>query len=57
MHAESGLMGLDIDCAREMFARAFNRQGGIIGVIGPQNDIASPNFHNFESRDLAQGAD
>lgn len=34
MHAEGGLLPLDVDCAREMFARAFDRKGGIIGVIG-----------------------
>ncbi len=30
---------LDLDCAREMFARAFERKGGIIGVIGTSNNI------------------
>lgn len=39
MHAENGMMPLDEDCAREVFARAFNRQGGIIGVIGEPGDI------------------
>lgn len=39
MHEENGLVGLDIDCARQTFARAFHRQGGIIGVVGQPNDI------------------
>jgi len=39
MNAESGLMPLNEMCAREFFDRAFNRQGGIIGVIGPPGDI------------------
>jgi GNAT superfamily N-acetyltransferase len=34
MHAEGGLVDLDEDRAREMFARAFNRQGAVIAVIG-----------------------
>jgi GNAT superfamily N-acetyltransferase len=39
MHAEGGLVSLDVGRAREMFARAFTKQGGIIGVIGPPDDI------------------
>lgn len=39
MHAESGMQALDEDCAREVFDRAFQKKGGIIGVIGPQDDI------------------
>lgn len=39
MHAEGGMFDLDEGCAREMFARAFNRKGGIIGLIGPMSDI------------------
>lgn len=39
MHMESGMLPLDEECAREFFARAFNKQGGIIGVIGEKNDI------------------
>ncbi len=34
MHQEGGLLPLDESHARAMFARAFNRKGGIIGVIG-----------------------
>jgi GNAT superfamily N-acetyltransferase len=35
MHSEGGLVELDEDRARQMFVRAFNREGGhIIGVIG-----------------------
>lgn len=39
MHTEGGLLSLDLNCAREVFARAFNKQGGIIGVIGPKDNI------------------
>lgn len=39
MHAEGGMPPLDEDCARATFAQAFNRKGGIIGVIGAPNDI------------------
>lgn len=39
MHAEGGLFPLDEDRARQMFAKAFDRKGGIIGVIGPPDDI------------------
>lgn len=39
MHSESGLMPLDEQCAGEFFERAFNRKGGIIGVIGEPGDI------------------
>jgi hypothetical protein len=34
MHAEGGLQPLDVDCARQMFDRAFSKQGAIIGVVG-----------------------
>jgi hypothetical protein len=34
MHAEGGLQPLDLDCARQMFDRAFDKQGAVIGVIG-----------------------
>lgn len=39
MHAESGLMPLDEQCAAEFFERAFSKKGGIIGVIGDSGDI------------------
>jgi hypothetical protein len=39
MHAESGMMPLDEECAKRMFERAFNKSGGIIGVIGETGDI------------------
>ncbi len=39
MHGEGGMLPLSESHAREVFARAFNRQGGIIGVVGPSNDI------------------
>ena len=39
MHAEGGIMPLDMQEASSMFHRAFNRQGGILGVIGEPGDI------------------
>lgn len=39
MHAEGGIMPLDMQEASAMFHRAFNRQGGILGVIGEPGDI------------------
>lgn len=39
MHAEGGLFPLDLDIARLMFARAFDRKGGMIGVIGERDNI------------------
>lgn len=39
MHAEGGLRPLDVDCVRETFARAFNRKGGILAVIGAPGNI------------------
>jgi N-acetylglutamate synthase-like GNAT family acetyltransferase len=44
MHAEGGLVPLDENRAREQFARAFNRQGGIIGVIGASGNIEAAIF-------------
>lgn len=34
MWAEGGMFPLDEDCVRDIFARAFNKDGGLIGVIG-----------------------
>lgn len=39
MWKESGWRPLDIECARELFARAFARQGGILAVIGVPGHI------------------
>lgn len=39
MHSENGMMPLDEGCASEFFARAFQKKGGIIGVIGAPGDI------------------
>jgi hypothetical protein len=39
MHFENGMMPLDETCANEFFSRAFERKGGIIGVIGQPGDI------------------
>ena len=39
MHAESGWAPLDLDCVRETLAKAWERRGGIITVIGPPGSI------------------
>jgi N-acetylglutamate synthase-like GNAT family acetyltransferase len=39
MHEEGGLFPLHLDRAKQTFAQAFDRKGGVIGVIGPPNDI------------------
>lgn len=39
MHAEGGMRRLDMDRVRAMFARAFERKGGIIAVIGAPGHI------------------
>jgi len=39
MHSEGGLMPLDEMEARSMLHRVFNRQGGILGVIGEPGHI------------------
>lgn len=39
MHAEGGMFTLEMKAAREMFNRAFDQRGGIIGVIGPPASI------------------
>ena len=39
MHSENGMMPLDEECALEFFNRAFDKKGGIIGVIGAPGDI------------------
>lgn len=44
MHFENGMMPLDETCAHNFFNRAFDRRGGIIGVIGDQNDIKAAIF-------------
>jgi N-acetylglutamate synthase-like GNAT family acetyltransferase len=44
MHAEGGLVPLDVDRARSQFAKAFERQGGIIGVIGAPGNIEAAIF-------------
>lgn len=41
MHAEGGYRRLDIDCVREVFARAFEKKGGILAVIGVPGQIRS----------------
>ena len=44
MHAEGGIMPLDEMAARETFRMAFNRQGGILGVVGEPGDIKAMIF-------------
>lgn len=44
MHAEGGLRPLDIDCVRDIFARAFNRKGGILSVIGAPGNIRAMQY-------------
>ncbi len=44
MHAEGGILPLDEMCARKTFDMAFDRQGGILGVIGPPGDIRAMIF-------------
>lgn len=44
MHAEGGMRKLDIDRVREMFGRAFNRQGGMLAVIGAPGNIRAMMF-------------
>lgn len=44
MHSEGGIMPLDEMEARKTFDLAFNRQGGILGVIGEPGDIKAMIF-------------
>lgn len=44
MHAEGGILPLDEMEARNTFCLAFNRQGGILGVIGEPGDIKAMIF-------------
>ncbi len=44
MHAEGGILPLDEMSARRTFDLAFNRQGGILGVIGDSGDIRAMIF-------------
>lgn len=39
MHSENAMMPLEESCAHEFFDRAFDKKGGIIGVIGDPGDI------------------
>jgi hypothetical protein len=40
-HVESGMLGIDEDSVVEMLRRAFNKKGGLIGVIDAKNEIAA----------------
>src|SRR5689334_22386891 len=44
MHAEGGILPLDQMEAKKTFDLAFNRQGGILGVIGEPGDIKAMIF-------------
>src|SRR6516225_8809004 len=44
MHAEGGFMPIDYDEVSAMLHRAFQREGGILGVIGEPNDIKAMIF-------------
>lgn len=39
MHFENGMMPLDEQCASRFFSRAFDKKGGVIGVIGEPGNI------------------
>jgi len=39
MHAEGGLLSLDVGAAQDMFDFAFKKKGGIIGVVGQAGKI------------------
>lgn len=44
MHAEGGMRPLDVDCVRWTFARAFDRKGGIMAVIGAPGHIRAMQY-------------
>ena len=44
LHAEGGLMPLDMPSAQQMFQRAFQRNGAILGVIGETGNIKAMIF-------------
>lgn len=44
MHEEGGMFDLDISRAQEMFSMAFDQKGGVLGVIGPPNDVQAAIF-------------
>ncbi len=39
IHAENGLVSMDENKVRDMLNRAFNREGGIVGVIGKPGSL------------------
>ncbi len=41
LHADNGIFEMEDDLVREMFKRAFDRQGGVIGVIDGKNELAA----------------
>lgn len=44
MHSEGGMFSLDITRAQEMFSVAFDARGGVLGVIGPPDDLQAAIF-------------
>jgi hypothetical protein len=44
LHEDNGLFTFDADMVRGMLYRAFNREGGLIGVIDGDNEIAAGIF-------------
>ncbi len=41
LHEDNGMLGMDDELVRKMFNRAFDRQGGIIGVLDGNNELAA----------------
>src|SRR5215469_8131893 len=41
LHADNGLFSMDEDMVRAMLHRAFDRQGGIVGVIDGDKELAA----------------
>lgn len=55
LHEENGIFDIDEDMVRAMLLRAFNRQGGIIGVIGEPGHLEAAIYmllsHHWYSRE------
>jgi hypothetical protein len=47
LHQENGIFTLDEDKVRDTLRRAFNRQGGVLGVIGERGKIESMIYLTF----------
>jgi GNAT superfamily N-acetyltransferase len=44
LHADNGLFGVDDEMVKAMLYRAFDRKGGLVGVIDGGNEIAAATF-------------